>query len=65
MKSVIVNVQIQFDIPENGDVMQHTYDGIDFLNKELQSVAHPLAAQILTSGISPTDVEVQDWDEEE
>lgn len=64
MKNVTVNVQIQFDIPSNGNVVDSTVNTLDEINKVLQERFPDISPVIFTSSIDDSDI-VEDNENEE
>ena len=67
MKPIIVNVQVQLDIPETGDQLNHVLNALDNINMQLNRESEEnYNMQIFVSSITNSDLlEVDNEDEEE
>jgi hypothetical protein len=68
MKTLTVNVQIQFDQFDgefDGDPVAYAIEKLDQINHTLQFHYNGISPQIFTSGLDASDVTVESFDEEE
>ena len=66
MKPIIVNVQVQLDIPETGDPLNHVLDALDNINMQLHRESEEnYNMQIFVSSITNSDLLEVEPDEEE
>ena len=66
MKPIIVNVQVQLDIPETGDPLNHVLNALDNINMQLyREHEENYNMQIFVSSITNSDLLEVASDEEE
>lgn len=66
MKPIIVNVQVQLDIPETGDPLNHVLNALEIVNTNLYNEAEQNSnIQIFTTSITNSDLLEMNEDEDE
>ncbi|NIQ16494.1 MAG: hypothetical protein GTO02_19500 [Candidatus Dadabacteria bacterium] len=65
MKSIIVNVQIQFDSFDEGEDRELALNGLHRINSLLQEQMGDICPQIFVNAIDNSDIEVSKYDDED